>query len=146
MAATTPTINNTMRKYIQAIAELTSRPPVPEEDTRGKYIADIFHNRVVGIGKLIDDRVNKVDQNHRRNHGEGNLPEGLPGGCAVDRAGLINRRGNGLQTGKEDQQLNARAVHDAVDVVHQIRHILHQPRSDLHAFENLRQIVLGSDL
>ena len=66
-------------------------------------LTDECHHRIALRGKVVDDSVNRIDEDHRTDHGESDLPEGLPRGRAVDLAGLVDGRRYRLKTGQKDQ-------------------------------------------
>ena len=70
----------------------------------------IFRNHlndcIITCVKVIDNRVNQAKQNTGREQREGNLPEGLPLGCAFHFSNLVQVSRNGLQTNDEQDDLN----------------------------------------
>ena len=107
---------------------------------------DILHDGIARRCEGVDDRIHGIYQDHRAYHGKGDLPEGFPSARAVDGAGLVDGRGDGLQSGEEDQHLYTGAVDDVEDVVNQLCNILNQLGTDHHIPEQQFDIHDGHDL
>ena len=54
-----------------------------------RVLIEGINDDIIRIVKLIDDGVNRVDQNHRADHRESDPPVALPSGRAVDIGGLV---------------------------------------------------------
>ena len=107
---------------------------------------DVSHDLVARRRKRVDDRVNRVDEDHRADHRQGDLPEGFPAGSAVNGAGLVNCRRDGLEAGEEDQHLDAAAVYDVEDVVDHLHNVFHDFGTDHHVVEEPFHVQDGNDL
>ena len=83
----------------------------------GILVGDELHDRVGISRERVDDRVDSVNQDHRADHREGDLPECLPSGRSVYLARFVDRRGDRLKSREEYQHLNARTVHYVENVV-----------------------------
>ena len=86
----------------------------------------------------------RQDENHRAEIGQRDFPEALPGACAVDGGGFIERIANLLQTGQHNQHLHAGIPQDQYDVVEDIHQRRGQDGGQI--FNHLIHIIgIGAD-
>src|SRR5574344_849983 len=77
----------------------------------------LFHNLLVCLHEEVDDGVHPAHQENRADHWNGYLPQALPFGAAFHVGSFVHAWRNVLQTGKEDDDLDAGSHCNIVNLI-----------------------------
>ena len=86
-------------------------------------VADLVHDLIVRSHTVVHYGIDPVHQKQGADHRKRDLPETLPCGAALNGSRLIHAAGNGLQTGKEDDDLDSRRNSHVIDPFHYLEHL-----------------------